>query len=63
MLSISDNQNQFKNSIIEITDYIGQTVYLNTFSNQIDLSNFTSGVYFLTLNDNFSKKRTKIIKQ
>jgi hypothetical protein len=63
VLNISAKQNQYNNTIIEITDYLGQTVYVKQFSNQIDLSDFTSGIYFLTLHDNFSNKRAKIIKQ
>ena len=63
ILNIFDKQNQFKNSIIEITDYLGQTVYVNSFSNYIDISLFESGLYFLTLNDNLSEIKVKFIKQ
>ncbi len=48
-LNIVDEQNQLINSTIEITNYLGQCVFSDTFSNQIDVSHFSSGVYTINI--------------
>ena len=63
MINISDDKNQLQNSYIEIKNYLGQTVYSNSFTNQINLSNLSNGMYFLTIRDKFAAKTIKIIKQ
>jgi hypothetical protein len=63
ILNINDEQNQFQNAIIKIENYLGQKVLSVPFSDQIDLSNFSAGMYFLTIQDKSNKKTVKIIKQ
>ncbi len=51
------------NSTIEIKDYLGQDVFISPFTSQIDLHNFSAGMYFLTIQDKEKKLTIKIIKQ
>lgn len=44
ILNIVDKQNQFNDATIEIKNYLGQTVYMSLFRNQIDLIDFSSGI-------------------
>lgn len=60
-LNIVDINNQLQNSIIQITDCLGKIIYSNTFTSQINISDFSSGMYFLSVQDN--KKTVKIIKE
>jgi hypothetical protein len=62
-LKISDKKNQFENAIVKITNYLGETIYIKPFSNQIDCTTFSSGIYFLTVQDKFTTKTVKFIKQ
>lgn len=62
-LNISYKRPLSKDASIEIINYLGQPVYLKPFSNQIDLSAFSSGIYFLTIQDGFFKRKIKIIKK
>lgn len=51
---------------LKIINSIGQVVYIqNKLQNQteIDLHNLSAGLYFLILNDKFTKKTVKIVKQ
>lgn len=63
ILNIDDEQNQLQNTTIEIKNYLGQTVYKVPFTNQIDLSSLSAGMYFLTVEDKSNKKTIKIVKQ
>lgn len=63
ILNITDEQNQFQNATIEIKNYLSQTIFLNLFKKQIDISYFPSGLYLLTLQDKGNKKAIKFIKQ
>ena len=60
-LNIVDTHNQLRNSIIKITDYLGQIIYSDYFTSQINMSGFSSGIYFLSVQDN--KQVVKIIKE
>ncbi|MBK8368171.1 MAG: T9SS type A sorting domain-containing protein [Bacteroidetes bacterium] len=63
MLNIVDDQNQLQNSTIEIKNYLGQTVYSNAYTPQINLAELSAGVYFLTLKQGHNYKTIKVIKQ
>ncbi len=63
IINITDENNQLQNATIVIKNCLGQTVYSIPFSNQIDLSNLSAGMYFLTVEDKHNKKTIKIIKQ
>jgi hypothetical protein len=49
IINITDEQNQLQNAMIEITNYLGQRVFSEPFSNQIDVSRFSSGVYTINI--------------
>ena len=57
-----DSINLSSLATIEIINYLGQTIISIPFSNQIDISNLSSGMYYLTIQDNSHKKTVKIIK-
>lgn len=63
VLKIIDKKNQFKNSIIEIENNIGQVVFTSSFSEKINISHLSTGMYFLTVYDKEISVLTKIIKQ
>lgn len=63
ILNIVDEKNQFNNSTIEIKNHLGQMIYAAAYSSQIDLSNLSSGIYFLTIRDNYNRKTMKFSKQ
>ena len=63
IINISDEQNELKNSNIEIKNNLGQTVYSNPFTPQIKLSDFSPGVYFLVIKTKYNTKTVKIVKQ
>jgi hypothetical protein len=52
ILNIIDEQNQLQNATIEIANYLGQRVFSESYSNQIDVSHFSSGVYTITIKTN-----------
>lgn len=63
ILYIIDEQNLFQNATIEIKNYLGQVVFMTLFSNQINLSNFSAGMYILRItHDNGDYKSFKIFK-
>ncbi|MCD6017540.1 MAG: Secretion system C-terminal sorting domain [Bacteroidetes bacterium] len=62
ILYFADDYNEFKNFTIEIKNWLGQSVYSSLFTSQIDMSNFSTGMYFLTIKDMPSFKPVKIIK-
>jgi hypothetical protein len=49
ILNISDEQNELQNSTIEIKNCFGQVVFTTPFTNQINLYNLSTGMYFLTI--------------
>ena len=63
ILNINDEQNQFQNAIIEIKNYLGQTVFTAPFSDQINISSISSGIYSLTLQSKDKKKTVKVVKE
>ena len=63
VLNISDKKNQYKNSIIEIKNTLGQVVLTVPFINQINLSDLSAGIYFVTFQNKENRKTIKIIKQ
>lgn len=50
VLNIIDEGNEFQNSTIQIADNLGQIVYSSSFSSQIDISDFSPGVYIISIN-------------
>lgn len=63
VLNIIGEQNQLQNATISITNYLGQSALSIPFSNKIDLSQLSSGMYFLTVQDKERKRTVKVIKQ
>lgn len=63
ILNIYDAQNLLQNATIEIKNYLGQIIFTTPFNIQIDLSNLTTGMYFLSIKDKEYKKTVKVIKQ
>lgn len=63
ILNIIDEQNRLQNSTIEIKNPLGQVVFTTHFTTQINLSNFSTGIYFLTIKEKSNYKTVKIIKQ
>jgi hypothetical protein len=63
ILNIVDENNAFQNSTIEIKNYLGQVVFTTPFTSQINLQNFSAGMYFLTVKDKDYLKTVKIIKE
>lgn len=63
ILNITDKENQLQSATIEIKNYLGQTVFSSPFTPQINLQSLSAGMYFLTVEDKYSKKTVKIIKQ
>lgn len=58
-LFFESDENNLRNSKIEITNYLGQTVLRSEFKNQIDVSELASGFYTLLLKDNSGSVITK----
>lgn len=48
-LSISTEQNEFKNSEIEILNYLGQVFFKTKFKSELDISELPNGIYILQL--------------
>jgi sugar lactone lactonase YvrE len=63
ILNIFSEQNKFANSQIEITNYLGQAVLKTEFKNQIDVSTFPNGFYFLNIQSNEGVLTKKIVIQ
>lgn len=63
ILNIVSEEMNSSNSIIEIKNYLGQVIFTSPFTNQIDIHNLSSGMYFLTILDKEKKQPIKIIKQ
>lgn len=63
ILNIVDENNRFQNANIEIKNYLGQVVYITPFTNQINLSDLSAGMYFLTVQDKENRKTFKIVKE
>lgn len=63
ILNIKDEFNLLQDATIEIKDYLGQIVFTSTFSNQIDISNLATGLYFLSIKYEYAEKTVKFIKE
>lgn len=63
LLSIVDETNGLQNATLKITNYLGQVVYISTFVSQINVSDFSAGMYFLIIEDREIKRTIKFIKQ
>ncbi len=63
VLNITDEQNLLQNSIIEIKNYLGEIVLTTLFTNEINISSLSSGMYFLTVQDKATKYTIKFIKE
>jgi hypothetical protein len=62
-LSLNYNPNKTHIDRLSITNALGQDVYqTNTFTNEIDVSRFANGVYFLTVIAGDKRKSFKLIK-
>lgn len=58
--------NANENYKVIIADYLGKTIYSNDFFGKefsIDISNFNSGFYFVTLTSQFKKSTLKFVKK
>ncbi|MES2760954.1 MAG: T9SS type A sorting domain-containing protein [Bacteroidota bacterium] len=63
VINIIDEHEQLQHSIIEIKNYLGQTVYTSSFVNQINISSLAAGMYFLTVQDKEKKRTVKVVKE
>lgn len=64
ILNITDEQNQFQNSVIEIKNTLGQVIISSSFQKEIDMSCLQSGMYFIEMKDyNGNYYSSKIIKE
>lgn len=63
LINIVDEQNELQNTTIELRNPLGQTILSIPFSNQIDISNLSSGMYYLTIQDGSHKKIVKVVKE
>lgn len=63
VLLISNEENNFQNSELEVINYLGQTVLKMSYSNTIDVSELSNGIYTLKIvtedNQNFYSKFVK----
>ena len=63
-LIISDTENKLQNAEIEIINYINQTVFKAHFTNKIDVSKLTNGIYILKItNKEYQNYYSKFIKE
>lgn len=60
---VTDEEMNLRNVVIEIKNSLGQTVYSSLFTSQINLSDFSPGVYFLVIQTKYNSKTVKIVKQ
>lgn len=63
IINITDEQNQFQNSVIEVKNYLGQVVFTSPFTPQIDISYLSAGMYFLNIKDEYTARTVKFIKE
>ena len=63
IINIVDEFSQLQNATIQIKNYLGQFVFTAPFSNQIDISSLSSGMYFLTVQDKSNKRTVKVVKE
>lgn len=63
VLTITNGQNQFENSEIEIINSSGQTVLKSPFSNQLNVSEISTGTYILKIKTTIQIYYSKFVKQ
>jgi hypothetical protein len=63
IINLTDEQNQLQSATIVIKNYLGQIVFTAPFSNHIDISSLSSGMYFLTVQDKSNKRTVKVVKE
>lgn len=63
VLNITDEYNQLQNTTIEIKNTLGQIVLLAPFSKELNVSELSSGIYFLIVQSRDRKKIVKVIKE
>jgi hypothetical protein len=63
IINITDEHNKLQNTTIEIKNTLGQIVLSVPFSKQLNISELSSGIYFLKLQSKESKKTVKVIKE
>ena len=51
------------NTLLEIQDHLGKTVWKGAYTSQVDVSKLSPGMYFLTVKDDTAQKTFKIIKE
>ena len=63
IINIKDGQNQFQNATIIVTNTLGQVLSSVPFISQIDISQLSLGMYYLTIQNTSNKKVVKIVKE
>ena len=63
ILYIEADEFNIQDAILKLTNTLGQIIFSINYSPEIDISSLASGMYYLTIEDNLSKKTIKIIKQ
>ena len=63
IINIEDENNLLQNATINIENNLGQVVFTAPFTNQINLSHLSSGMYFLTIKEKSNKQTVKILKE
>ncbi|MFN8117554.1 MAG: T9SS type A sorting domain-containing protein [Bacteroidia bacterium] len=63
ILSITDKNQQLQNATIEIKNTLGQIVYFDVYSHQIDVTHLPAGIYFISLNNKETKRTIKFVKE
>ena len=61
-INIVGENNQLKNSTTQIKNYLGEIIYSGPFDSQINISELSAGIYFLSIQNGHSSKTFKIIK-
>ncbi len=63
ILNIRGKNQQLQNATIEIKNTLGQIVYFDVYTHQINLSHLPAGIYFITLNTKETKRTIKFVKE
>lgn len=63
IINLEDENNKFQSSFITIRNVLGQIVFYTRFYSQLNISNLSEGIYYLTIQDSSNKKTVKLIKQ
>ena len=63
VLNIVDERKQLQNATIEIKNTLGQAILSTPFSKELNISDLSSGIYFLTVQSKEIKKTVKVVKE